>query len=363
MAKSNPRSPAKRASKSPARKAAAKAAPTRVPRNGQKDGKAREDTAGLNEADELLGPATMAQLAEEERLGRKIPRVRALTTEDLGELQPPSKQRYPVRILQKLAELWRARELVYTFVERDLRVRYKQAVLGAFWAIAQPLMLMVVFSVVFGRIANISTDGIEPYAIFSYTALVPFQLFAGSLNYGTSSIVSNWATIRKIYMPREIFPLASVASAGFDFIVSSVILFGMLMVFGYYPRGTWVAYPLLLIVLLIITTSVTMLASMITAYIRDTRYGIPLLIQVLMYATPVAYPLSEARKALPEWLADSYAYVNPLVPVMDGFRTILLKGEWPDWGPLASATGMGLILLMLVYRWYKQVDPNFADVV
>jgi len=365
MAKSNPRSPAKRASKSPARKAAAKAAPTRAPRNGQKDGKAREDSAGLNEADELLGPATMAQLAEEERLGRKIPRVRALTTEDLGELQPPGKQRYPVRILQKLAELWRARELVYTFVERDLRVRYKQAVLGAFWAIAQPLMLMVVFSVVFGRIAKVPSEGL-PYIVFSYVALVPFQLFASSLNYGTSSIVSNWATIRKIYMPREIFPLAAVLSAGFDFLVSSVILVGILLTFGIFPFGTWIAYPVLLAVLMLFTTSITMLVSMTTAYVRDTRYGIPLLLQILMFASPVAYPLSRVigpDGAIQGTLADIYPYVNPLVPIMDGFRRVLAHGQWPDWGPLASAAGVGLILLAVVYRAYKRLDPNFADVV
>jgi ABC-type polysaccharide/polyol phosphate export permease len=347
--KSNPRSAPKRAPR--------KAAPKRAPANGKGGGLA----ASLE--DELLGPATAAQLAEEERLGRKIPRVRALTTEDLGELQPPHRQRYPVHTLRKVKELWRARELLYTFVERDIRVRYKQAVLGAFWAIAQPLFLMVVFSVVFGRIANISTDGVEPYAIFSYTALVPFQLFASSLNYGTSSIVSNWATIRKIALPREVFPLASVASAGFDFLVSSVILLGMLIVFGYYPRVTWLAYPVLLVVLLIITTAVTLLASMTTAYVRDTRYGIPLMIQVLMFATPVAYPLSKAQEALPSWLADSYAYLNPLVPVLDGFRSVLAKGEWPQWGPLGVAAGVGLIGLLLIYRWYKRLDPNFADVV
>ncbi len=354
---STPRSRAKRASSSPARKAAAKAAPTRVPGNGQND--------GLNEADELLGPATAAQLAEEERLGRKIPRVRALTTEDLGDLRPPPKQRYPVRILQKVAELWRARELLYTFVERDLRVRYKQAVLGAFWAIAQPLMLMVVFSVVFGRIAKVPSEGL-PYIVFSYAALVPFQLFASSLNYGTSSIVSNWATIRKIYMPREIFPLAAVLSAGFDFLVSSVILIGILFSFGIFPSGTWIAYPVLLAVLMLFATSITMLVSMTTAYVRDTRYGIPLLLQILMFASPVAYPLSRVigpEGAINGWLADAYPYLNPLVPIMDGFRRVLAHGQWPDWGPLASAAGVGVVLLAVVYRGYKRLDPNFADVV
>ena len=364
--KPGPRPSAKRAPST-------KRAPSkRAPSDGKRaagDGKGLTDLPTPEE--ELLGPATAAQLAEEERLGRRIPRVKALTTEDLGDLKAPSRQRYPVHLGAKLRELWRARELLLTFVERDLRVRYKQAVLGAFWAIAQPLMLMVVFSVVFGRIARVGTEGIEPYMVFSYTALVPFQLFASSLNYGTSSIVSNWATIRKIYMPREIFPLAAVLSAGFDFLVSSTILLAMLLAFGYYPRVTWFAYPLLLVILLMLTAAVTLTVSAITAYVRDTRYGIPLMIQVLMYATPVAYPLTKALDALPDGVAQAYPYLNPLVPIMDGFRRVLVgvvdqtghHNAWPEWGPLGVAAGVAFVGLALAYRWYKRIDPNFADVV
>lgn len=313
---------------------------------------------------DLLGPATAAHLAEEARLGGRIPRVKALTTDDL-QIEPPARQRYPVHLWAKVKELFRARELVLTFVERDLRVRYKQAVLGAFWAIAQPLMLMVVFSVVFGRIARVGSEGL-PYTVFAYTALVPFQLFAGSLNYGTSSIVSNWATIRKIYMPREIFPLAAVLSAGFDFLVSTLILVAILMFNGIYPRITWVAYPLLLLILFVLTAAITLLVSAVTAYIRDTRYGVPLTIQILMYATPVAYPLAKVvgpDGALHGTAADLYPYVNPLVPIMDGFRRVLAHGVWPEWRPLGSAAAVAVVLFGLAYWWYKRLDPNFADVV
>jgi ABC-type polysaccharide/polyol phosphate export permease len=338
-----------------------------------KSDRSKSDQPAREEDIDLLGPATAAQMAEEARLGFKIPRVKALTTEDLGSLQPPPKEKYPVHLGQKVRELFRARELVVTFVERDLRVRYKQAVLGAFWAVAQPLMLMVVFSVVFGRIAKVGSEGL-PYSVFAYTALVPFQLFSGSLNYGTSSIVSNWATIRKIYMPREIFPLASVLSAGVDFLVSTVILMGILVINGIYPTITWVAYPLLLVILLLLSAGITLFVSGITAYIRDTRYGIPLLIQILMYATPVAYPLAKIvgdPDALPKPIegalhgtaADLYLYLNPFAPIMDGFRRVLAHNQWPEWGPLGSAAAIAVVAFGLAYWWYKRLDPNFADVV
>ncbi|MBI4259818.1 MAG: ABC transporter permease [Actinobacteria bacterium] len=311
--------------------------------------------------DEAFGPASIEQLAEEERLHRKIPRVRPRTTAEL-DVEPPPRQRYPVRIGKALRELIRSREILFTFVERDLRVRYKQALLGAFWAVLQPLMLMVVFTIVFGRIARIGSEGI-PYPIFAYSALVPWQFFASSVNLGTSSIIANWATIRKIYLPRETFPLAAVMSSGVDFLVSSVILLGMLLAYGMTPRVTWVAFPLLVLILLFLMTAVTMAVSAVTAYFRDTRYGMPMLLQILMFASPIAYPMSEALRALPSGIRGLYPYLNPLAPVMDGFRRVLVHGEWPDWAPLGSAAGVGVVGLFLVYWWYKRIDRNFADVI
>lgn len=292
---------------------------------------------------------------------KSTPRVRPLTTTDLTS-DPPSEERYRVPLRRSLRELFRARELLFTFVERDLKVRYKQAALGAFWAIIQPLVLMVIFTVVFGRIARVPTGGV-PYPIFSYAVLVPWSLFSGSINYGTNAIIGNSGIIRKIYCPREVFPLSSVASSGVDFLVSSVILLGMLIAFGYYPRSTWVAYPLLLVIMLLLTTTITLIVSAITVYFRDTRYAIPMLLQILLYATPVAYSLKDALKALPPSLRGAYPYANPLVPVMDGFRRVLVMGEWPLWAPLASAAGVGLLGVLVTYRWYKRIDGTFADVV
>lgn len=313
-------------------------------------------------------PISEEEIAEEESSHRALPRVNPLTTADL-EVEPPPRQRYRTPLRRSFAELIRARELLLTFVERDLKVRYKQAKLGAMWAILQPLMLMVVFTVVFGRIAKIGSEDL-PYPIFAYTALVPWGLFSGAVGYGTNSIIGASGTIRKIYCPREIFPLTSVLSAGFDFLVSSVILFGMLFVYIFLtsskvadPSITWVAFPLLLLLTLVFALVFTLFASAATVYYRDVRYGMPMLLTILMYATPVAYPINKAVSALPEALRDLYPYLNPLAPIMDGFRRVLAHGQWPAWQPLGSAAAVGLVALFIVYRWYKRIDGTFADVI
>jgi ABC-type polysaccharide/polyol phosphate export permease len=306
-------------------------------------------------------PASEEQIAEEEATHRVLPRVNPLTTRDL-EVEPPPRQRYRTPLRRSLGELFRSRELLFTFVERDLKVRYKQAKLGALWAILQPLMLMVVFTFVFGKIAKVGSEGL-PYPIFAYCALVPWGLFSGSIGYGTNSIIGAAGTIRKIYCPREVFPFTSVLSAGFDFLISGAILFAMLFAFGYWPTITWVAFPLLVLLTLVYSTAVTLFASAATVYYRDVRYGMPMLLTILLYATPVAYPITKALGALPPGLAKWYPYLNPLVPIMDGYRRVLAHGVWPAWKPLASAAVVGLVGLFLVYRWYKRIEGTFADVI
>jgi lipopolysaccharide transport system permease protein len=304
-----------------------------------------------------------AQDAEalEHSVRRPIPRVKPLTTAEL-EFDPPPKERYRVGLGRALRELVRARELVLTFVERDLRLRYRQAVLGAAWAILQPLLLMVIFSLVFGRIAHVGSEGV-PYPLFSYTALLPWGFFNGSINYGTTSIITNSAIVRKIYLPREVFPLSSVISAFVDFAVSALILLGMLLAYGYPPTVTWLAYPVLFTVLTMLALAATLAASLVTVYFRDTRYGIPTLLQVVLYATPIAYPLEKASRAMPPGIRGAYPYLNPLVPLMDGFRRALLHDRWPEWGPVGAAAAVAAVALVLCYAWYKRVDPRFADVI
>jgi lipopolysaccharide transport system permease protein len=315
----------------------------------------------LEPAEDELGPVPDAQIAEEAATHHAIPRVRPRTTAELDQ-EPPPRRRYRTPVRASLRELVASRELLFTFVERDLRVRYKQAVLGGVWAVLQPLVLMVIFTVVFGKIANIPHGGV-PYPIFSYSTLVPWGFFSGAIAYGTNAIVTNAPIIRKTYCPRELFPISSVLSSGFDYAISLVILLGMLVAYGKFPKLTWIAFPVVLLVLVLMITVLTMIVSAATVYFRDIRYATPMVLQVLLYATPIAYPLSQAKKALPPSLAVLYPYLNPLVPVMDGFRRILVFGQWPQWAPLSFAGVGSAVALVVTYWWYKRIDRSFADVI
>jgi lipopolysaccharide transport system permease protein len=337
--------------------------------------RANRDAGGFVgiEDDDIGTPGEAEQLIEQERLHRVIPRVKPRTTEEL-DVEPPPKQRYPVELGRALRELWSTREVLFTFVERDLRVRYKQAVLGAFWAIVQPIMLMVIFTVVFGKIAKVGSEGL-PYPVFAYAALVPWSLFTSSINYATSSIIGNSAIVRKIHMPREIFALSGIVSSGVDFLISFVILVGLLVFYrltaencaNCLPGLTWLALPILLAVLLMLTVAVSLVAAAVTVYYRDTRYGVPMLMQILLYATPVAYPISKmigpCCGVLHGFWASAYQYLNPLAPIMDGFRRVLALGRWPEWGPLGAAAAVSLISMCIAYAWYKRIDRTFADVI
>lgn len=287
--------------------------------------------------------------------------VRPLTTQDL-DIVPPPRQRYPVSLRQSLKQLLAARELVLTFAERDLRVRYKQTVLGGVWAILQPVILMVIFSVVFGRIAHVGSEG-APYPVFAYSALVPWGFFAGALTYGTTSLIQSSGIVRKIYLPREIFPLASIVSSGVDFGSSLLILLAMLTAYGYFPRVAWIAYPLLFLVLLLFTVAATLMSAAVTVHFRDVRFVVPTLLQILLFLTPIAYPMGRALDSLSPGLASAYPYLNPLVPVIDGFRRVLVHGRWPDWGPLGVSAAVGGLAVVLAYRAYKRLDASFPDVI
>ncbi len=309
----------------------------------------------------VKGEFPQSQVLEAGEPGAAIFRVPYLTDADL-DVTPPPRDPRRVHLWRSLRELFGAYELLFTLTERDLRVRYKQAFLGALWAVLQPLFLMVIFSVVFGRIARVGSEGV-PYAIFSYVALVPWGFFSNSVNYATGNITSNAWMIRKVYLPRDVLPLSAMLSAFADFLASGAILVVMLFAYGFTPRLTWLAYPPLFGTLVLLAIAAAYAVSMVTVYFRDTRYGIPTLLQVLMYATPVAYPLVRAQGALSPGLRGTYLYLNPFVPIMDGFRRILIHGQWPQWGPLGAAAAVGLVCLYLTYRRYKRLDPTFADVI
>jgi len=311
--------------------------------------------------EDVTGEFPQGQVLEARDRGAAISRVPYLTDADL-DVTPPARDPRRVHLWRSVRELFGAYELLFTLTERDLRVRYKQAFLGALWAILQPLFLMVIFSVVFGKIARVGSEGV-PYPIFSYVALVPWGFFSNSVNYATGNITSNAWMIRKVYLPRDVLPLSAMLSAFADFLASGAILLVMLFAYGLTPRLTWLAYPILFGILMLLAVAAAYAVSMVTVYFRDTRYGIPTLLQVLMYATPVAYPLAKAQAALSPGLRRAYFYLNPFVPIVDGFRRILIHGQWPQWGPLGAAAAVGLVSLYLTYRRYKRLDPTFADVI
>jgi lipopolysaccharide transport system permease protein len=254
-------------------------------------------------------------------------------------------------------ELWHYRDLLGFLVLRDVRIRYSQSVLGVGWALMQPFFQMIVFTVVFGRLAHIDSEGV-PYAIFSYTALVPWTFFATSLTFGIASLVNNMNLVTKIYFPREILPLASIGAAFVDFLVSAAILAGMLLIYGLAPGwiSLWVVPLLGLQVAL--TIAVVLLGSAVLVFFRDVRFVVPLLIQVWMYATPIIYPVS----LVPERFRTLY-FLNPMAGIIDGYRRVLLTGEPPQLDALAAGAVVTLALLAIGSVFFKHAEPVFADLI
>lgn len=302
------------------------------------------------------------QELEEAVLGRPIPSVRPIGDDELP-MPPPPKQSYRRSLLASLRELWDRRELVYTLTERDIRVRYRQAVLGAAWALLTPIALMVIFSLVFGRVAGITPPGGVPYPLFSYVALVPWALFSGTIGNAATSAVANSPIVRKVYCPREVFPVAGALSAGFDFLASSLVLLGMLVAYGFYPRLTWLAVPGLLLILLLLAAALGMLVWIVTLFYRDMRHGVPLLVQVLLFASPVAYPLQRiTESSFPPVVKTLYVYANPFTPIIDGLRRSVLFGQWPEAGPTVAAAGIALGLAVVSYWIFKRRDALISDI-
>jgi ABC-type polysaccharide/polyol phosphate export permease len=314
---------------------------------------------------------------EERRVPRVIPRVEPRTTEDLAVGAPP-KQRYPVGMGRALRDLWGARELVLGLVERDLRVRYKQALLGVFWAVLNPLLTMVLFTFVFGNVARFSkTTGGVPYPLFAYAALVPWSLFQSATNYSINSIIANAPIVRKIYCPREVFPIGAVISSSADFLISMAILFIMCFAYGFFPTWTWLALIPLLIVLWMLMLALALFFSATVAYLRDVRYVVPSVLQALLFLSPIAYSLNTLRNRVGLFhdhplVVTIYKFVNPLAPILDGFRRALVgtaKGhgvahtQWPEWGPFLTAAAVSAVALGAAYWWYKRRDGYLADVI
>jgi ABC-type polysaccharide/polyol phosphate export permease len=271
---------------------------------------------------------------------------------------PPPELRFRrrVRLLGSLRELWRARELVFSLAERDLRARYKQAVLGFSWAVVTPLLLMVAFSLVFPRVANVDTGDV-PYPLFSYLGLVPWAFFSTSVSQGGTNIINNAGLLNKVYCPREVFPIASVVVAAVDALIATVVLGVLFVIYSYAPQPESYWFPVLLAVQLTFTLGVTMALSAIMVYVRDIRHLLPIALQLGLFATPVAYGMEVVAPSL----QVAYSIANPLAPVIDGYRRTMLLGLAPDWHLLGPAAVAAALWLAVGYVVFKRLEPGFAD--
>lgn len=255
----------------------------------------------------------------------------------------------------RLGELWEFRELLVILGWRQIRVRYKQTILGVAWALVQPITTMVVFSIVFGRFAGIRTDG--PYPVFAFCALLPWQLFAYSLAEASNSVVANQQLLTKVYFPRLLLPLASVSVGLVDFCVSFVVLLGLMAWYGLSPGMAVLTVPLWLLLAVLTSVAVSVWLSALNVRYRDVRYTLPLLTQLWLFSTPVAYPSS----SVPDDWRLVYA-INPMAGVVDGFRWALIGGEWPGASLLVSI-GVTAVLLVSGLFYFRRTERGFADIV
>ncbi len=280
-------------------------------------------------------------------------RAAAVAAEDpLTRIRAPTGWTVP-----DLAELWRYRELVYFLIWRDLKVRYKQTLLGAAWAILQPLATMVVFSVFFGRLAKIPSEGL-PYPLFAYAALVPWSFFASGLGRSTTSLVGSQNLITKVYFPRLVIPLAAVLSGLVDFALAFVVLIGLMIAYAAVPGPAALMIVPLLALALVTCLGVGLWLSALNVKYRDVGHAVPLLIQLWLFATPIAYPSS----LLAEPWRTLYA-INPMVGVVEGFRWALLGAEVVHPGMFVVSALVALALLASGVLGFLRMERDFADVV
>jgi lipopolysaccharide transport system permease protein len=297
-----------------------------------------EESVGADAPPAVSAPAT---------LHVAVPPAAAVVRVTVNE--PPSRVPFP-----DIAEVARARELLYFLTWRDVKVRYKQTAIGAGWAILQPVLAMLVFTLVFGRLAGVGSEGV-PYPVFAYTALVPWTFFATSLTQASASLVQNERLITKVYFPRLIIPLAAVAGVLVDLGLSAVVLVGLVIVYGIAPSAGLLLLPLFVIIAAATAVGVGALLAGLNVRYRDIRYVIPFLVQLWLFASPVVY---SAELVPPAW-RPVYA-LNPMVGVIEGFRWAFFGGSAPAVELVVSGT-MALVVLLFGLFVFRQLEDTFAD--
>jgi lipopolysaccharide transport system permease protein len=254
-------------------------------------------------------------------------------------------------------ELWAFRDLLVMLIQRDVKLRYKQTALGVLWVVLQPLVAALIFAVIFGRFANLPSDGV-PYLLFVFAGLLPWNLFAGALQRAGNSLVGDSRLISKVYFPRMVIPMASASAVLIDFLVALVVMFGLLLLNAWPLTWNVLGLPALLAITLLLSVGFSLIISALNVYYRDFMYALPFAIQVMMYATPVVYSID----IVPEALQPIFA-LNPLVGVVEGFRWALLgTGTFPLL-PVALSLVTGVVLFVAGALIFQRVEQNFADVI
>lgn len=256
-----------------------------------------------------------------------------------------------------IKELWNYRELLWILTLREIKVRYKQTALGILWAIAQPLSLMLIFTLVFSYFTTINSEGL-PYPVFSYTSLLPWMFFQTAVQFGSMSVVNNSGLITKVWFPREILPLSSVLAAFVDFLIASVLLVGLMFWYHIIPSVSIFWILILVPVQLAVTIGIALLTAALVVLFRDLKFVIPLLLQLLFYATPIIYSIN----IIPDRFFR-LVLANPLTGLIDSYRRVLLLGVPPHPIYLVSSVVIGVTLLVSGYWFYKKVDAGFADII
>lgn len=253
-------------------------------------------------------------------------------------------------------EIYRYKDLLYFLTVRGIKARYAQSVLGVGWAVIQPLFTTLVFTVVFGNLAGISSDGV-PYVLFSMAAMVPWNYFSGTLTESANSLVTNANMISKVYFPRLVLPLSAALSKLLDFLIGIILLAGFMLYFQYAPSIWILATPLLLLILLLTSLGLGMILSAMAVQYRDVKHAVSFVVQLLMYAAPVVYPASKVPAQYLFWYS-----LNPMVGVIEGFRSALLSTNPMPWDLILEGGIVALVLFVFGTFYFRKMEKVFADV-
>jgi lipopolysaccharide transport system permease protein len=258
---------------------------------------------------------------------------------------------------QSIQQLYSHRELLWMWTVRELKIRYKQSVLGVAWAVLQPLALMLVFTVVFSYFAKVPTSNI-PYPVFSLTGVLPWTFFSTAVSFAVPSLVTNLHLVTKIYFPREVLPISSVFAAFIDFLIECVVFIVVMIIYRMPVYSSILWLPLILLIQIVFMIGLVISLSALNVWFRDIRFIIPLALQIWMYACPIIYPVNNVPESV-RWLY----MLNPMAAIIDSYQRIILYGVPPQGLYLAIAAAISLLILFFGYRFFKRSEVNFSDVI